>query len=241
MNLPHIRILAFFAFCFSCCLSTSANAVVAQSASSALRSDTFVGNDKNTANEKALNAAKKKLQKEAAEKKAKAQKEREKLARQALEQAKGNMGTVSTKSSNLSNTLDELTNSMSKSVDAAKDDDETRADAPYVNANKHYAAKLFSSLSGHITIEEKNIPKKISVTKGSTIQLNLQDAPETEWFFSFDKSKAKIIKNTVSGNQRIVIFETIDQGRTKIVMDYLSTKPSDYKVLLTKKMVLLVD
>lgn len=116
-----------------------------------------------------------------------------------------------------------------------------RTTAPAVDYNKHYASKLFSTLSGHITIEQKNIPKRIGITQGSTIQLNLKNDPNTLWFFELDNKVAKIKSDKANGDQRTVIIETVGKGNTKMILDYLSTKTSEYKVILSKRMLIMVD
>lgn len=112
---------------------------------------------------------------------------------------------------------------------------------PAPDYNKHYASKLFSTLSGHITIEQKNIPKRIGITQGSTIQLNLKNDPDTLWFFDLDNKIAKIKSNTTEGDHRVVIIEALEKGNTKMIVDYLSTKTSAYKVISSKRMLIMVD
>ena len=87
----------------------------------------------------------------------------------------------------------------------------------------------------------KNIPKKIAVTQGSTLQLDLEEKPEAIWYVDIDESIAKVSSNTVNGNTRSIVLETIGKGRFRLSLDNISVKNSDYKVLSTKKMRLIVD
>ena len=106
---------------------------------------------------------------------------------------------------------------------------------------KKYASKLFKTYSGYITIEQKNIPSRIGVTKGSTIQFNLKETPDAIWYVELDEKIGKIISNKVNGNQRILIIQAINAGNTRLFLDNISIKDKKYKVIFSKKMSLLVD
>lgn len=235
MKLPHFKILPYAALCLLLAGTSPAQAVVAQSANDALSSDIFVGGKKDTSNAKAIADSNKKNRAEEARRKADAERRKaEREKREAAQKASG--GAVFLPGSQSVNTQN-----VSLPTASGKNSVSDADDTPAVDINKHYASKLFSSLSGHITIEQKNIPRKISVTQGSTVQLNLENDPDTLWYFSFDKDVAKIKSDKTSGNVRTVVFETVGRGKTRIIMDYISTKTSAYKVIFTKRMLLMVD
>ena len=220
MKLPYFKILPYAALCLLLAGTSPAQAVVAQSANDALSSDIFVGGKKDTSNAKAIADSNKKNRAEEARRKADAARRKaEREKREAAQKASG--GTVFLPGSQSVNTQN-----ISLPAASGKNSVSDADDTPTVDINKHYASKLFSSLSGHITIEQKNIPRKISVTQGSTVQLNLENDPDTLW---------------TSGNVRTVVFETVGRGKTRIIMDYISTKTSAYKVIFTKRMLLMVD
>lgn len=101
---------------------------------------------------------------------------------------------------------------------------------------KKYAAKLFKTYSGYITIEQENIPSKITVTKESTIQINLQENSDSFWIIELDKKIGKIVKNKVNGNKRTLIIQAIAKGNTRLILDNISTKNNKYKVIFSKRM-----
>lgn len=106
---------------------------------------------------------------------------------------------------------------------------------------KKYASKLFKTYSGHITIEQKNIPSRLGVTKGSTIQFNLLETPDTIWHIEIDKKIGKISSNKADGGQRILVIQAIDTGTTPLFLDNISIKDNKYRVIFSKKMSLVVD
>lgn len=225
----------------------ASEALVAQNASSALRSDIFVKESR--PDRKAIE----KRQKEREKRRQEEQKQREKALkeaqkRQELQQKLNtlkenerekqlNDTTVSQdaerQKNEIENQLRQLENSAGKTAGTSSSKD--------VSYTKSYASKLFQTYSGHITIEQKNIPKKIAVTKGSTIQLNLENKPETIWYIVNDDKVAKIKTNKENGSVRNVILEASGKGSTMLILDNILTKDNDYKVLTTKRMRLIVD
>lgn len=106
---------------------------------------------------------------------------------------------------------------------------------------KKYANKLFKNYSGHITIEQENIPSRLGVTVGSTIQFNLQETPDAIWSVELDEEIGKILLNKAHNNQRTLVIEAVAEGNTRIFLDNISIKDNKYRVLFKKKMSLLVD
>ena len=104
-----------------------------------------------------------------------------------------------------------------------------------------YASKLFQTFSGYITIEQKNIPNRLGVTKGSFIQFNLEEIPESIWSIEIDENIGKILKNEVVENQRVVVIQIIASGNTRLFLDNISVKDNKYRTIYSKKMSLLVD
>ncbi len=141
--------------------------------------------------------------------------------------------------------------SQSSTKDAEEDDDEdnkkTSLKSKKQNSNagygyaKKYANKLFKTYSGHITIEQENIPSRLGVTVGSTIQFNLKETPDAIWSVELDEEIGKILLNKAHNNQRTLVIETIAEGNMRIFLDNISIKDSKYRVLFKKKMSLLVD
>lgn len=224
-----------------------ADALVAQSASSAMRSDNFVGDSNSNKTEL------KKLQKERERQRKEEQKRQEKALRdqkkrmelqqklnalRQKEQARGTEnGIPASNSDNEQQEIEKQLQQLNSSLGNAS----KKASSPEVPYTKSYASKLFQTYSGHITIEQKNIPKKIAVTKGSTIQLNLENKPGTIWYIVNDDKVAKIKSNKENGSVRNVVLEATGKGSTKLIFDNILTENNNYKVLTTKRMRLIVD
>ena len=79
------------------------------------------------------------------------------------------------------------------------------------------------------------------MTKGSTIQLNLEETPDTIWSIDLDEKIGKITVNRVTGQKRIVIIQAVSSGNTRLFLDNISIKDKKYRVIFSKKMTLLVD
>lgn len=152
---------------------------------------------------------------------------------------------VSSKKREIDNELRRLDEQSAKLSGSSESQDSASATAANPEAGpayaKHYASKLFQTYSGHITIEQQNIPRKIAITKGSTVQLNLTENKEAIWHIEINDKVAKIKSNAVQGDKRIVILEGIGKGNAKLLLDNISIKPNDYKVLVRKRMLLIVD
>lgn len=113
-------------------------------------------------------------------------------------------------------------------------------DAGYGYTQK-YASKLFKSYSGYITVEQKDIPKRLSITKGSTLQINLIETPDSIWNVELDENIGKITINKVQGNRRILVIHAINTGSTRLFLDNVSIKDNKYRVIFSKKMSLTVE
>ena len=152
---------------------------------------------------------------------------------------------VSAKKREIDNELRRLDEQSAKLSGSAASQVSTPAESSNPEAGpayaKHYASKLFQTYSGHITIEQKNIPRKIAITKGSTVQLNLAETKDAIWHIETNDKVAKVKSNAVQGDKRIVIFEGVGKGNAKLLLDNISVKPNDYKVLVRKRMLLIVD
>lgn len=260
MGCRSVKLLPSLLLLISLAYINQAFAVVAQSGSAALRSDIFVNDSKKSSDverrkRERATAKQKAEEKKAAEEKAKIEKKRQELLKtkrtlQDLEDFDCPNRQVQVYQG------DKLVETYTKSNVAAKKRDdalgpkkatstaETSDTAnPEAGANyaKHYASKLFQTYSGHITVEQQNIPRKIAVSKGSTMQFNLNEMADTIWNIELNEKVAKIKSNTVQGDKRIVILETLNNGNSKLLFDQISVKPNNYKVLTRKRMLLIVD
>lgn len=124
-----------------------------------------------------------------------------------------------------------------KESDATQTSKNNESVSPYT---KH-ASKLFQTYSGHITIEQNNIPRRIAISKGSTLQLNLNEQKDAIWNIETNNKIVRIKSNTVNGDKRILILEAVNKGKTKLLIDNILTQKNNYKVLVKKRMLLIVD
>lgn len=108
------------------------------------------------------------------------------------------------------------------------------------NYNKNFAAKRFQTLSGHLTLEQNKLPRRLSVEKGTTLQFNLKEIPNAIWNVEINEKIGKVIQNKVIDNQRIITIQTLSQGKSRIYLDNISTKDNQYKALFNKKLLLVV-
>ena len=210
-----------FIFCFvvSCLFTAPVSAAVLQSAGNALSNDIFVSH--RTSSAKANKSSSVKHNNSSATKK-----------------------TSDTNTSSVQkqeNSSQKETSSKTSTVKKKKKyRTKQNPDAGY-GYSKKYAKKLFKTFSGHITIEQENIPQRLGVTKGSTIQLNLEETPDTIWSIDLDEKIGKITVNRVTGQKRIVIIQAVASGNTRLFLDNISIKDKKYRVIFSKKMTLLVD
>lgn len=222
-------------------------AVVAQNASSALGSDIFV---RDSSSER---AALKKRKKEQEQRRKEEQKRREKALKESQMKRERQQKLNTLKESEITEHSDyemishddefsrnETENQAIQAESSARNAVETSS-SKNVSYAKSYASKLFQTYSGHITIEQKNIPSKIAVTKGSTIQFNLENKPGTIWYIVNDDKIAKIKSNTENGAVRKVVVEAVGKGSARLIFDNILTQDGNYKVLTTKRMRLIVD
>ena len=179
----------FFLFCFFGCsfiflLLFNANAAVVQSAKDALSYDIFVPGPQSSVKAKKTSKARHK----SSEKKA-------------------------TKNYNQNlNTSSSGDNSSYEYSSDDKENIETRTeqifpqnpDAGY-GYTKKYASKLFKTYSGYITIEQKNIPNRLSVTQGSTIQINLLEKPDTIWYVELNEDGTALKNPATAKDDKILI------------------------------------
>lgn len=220
--------------------ATPAQAVVSQSASSAMRNDIFVKDDEGDAQHKKLMREKEKRQKEMEKEQKKRQREAESAAKEkqkaALEKAtqtdKSNADKIKKQAEIKSKEPEKIPEKQTPKASDIKLDTIKDSGPDYA---KSYASKMFKTLSGYITIEQANLPRRISVTKGSTLQLNLKNEPDTFWNVEVDPKLLKIRTNQAQDGQWVVVIETLANGSSSVIMDYISTQTSNYKVLSTKK------
>lgn len=222
-------------------------ALVAQNASSALRGDIFV---KDSSLDR---AAIKKRQQEQEKRRQEKQKQREKALKEAQKRQELQQKLNTLKENERTKQSDDTTTSQDlerqkidienqlRQLGSSAGNTAATSSTKDVSYAKSYASKLFQTYSGHITIEQKNIPTKIAVTKGSTVQFNLENKPGTIWYIVNDDKIAKIKSNTESGTGRKVILEATGKGSTKLIFDNILTQDGNYKVLTTKRMRLIVD
>ncbi len=221
-------------------------ALVAQNASSALRNDIFVKEAR--PDRKVIE----KRQKEREKRRQEEQKRREKALKEAQKRQELQQKLNVLKENEQIGSSDDA--AVFQDEESPKNEIETQlqqqesstgktaeTSSKDVSYTKSYASKLFQTYSGHITIEQKNIPSKIAVTKGSTLQFNLENKPGTIWYIVNDDKIAKIKSNTESGTGRKVILEATGKGSTKLIFDNILTQDGNYKVLTTKRMRLIVD
>lgn len=220
LSVKHFFLFCFFGCSFISLLLFNANAAVVQSAKDALSYDIFVPGPQSSVKAKKTSKARHK----SSEKKA-------------------------TKNYNQNlNTSSSGDNSSYEYSSDDKENIETRTeqifpqnpDAGY-GYTKKYASKLFKTYSGYITIEQKNIPNRLSVTQGSTIQINLLEKPDTIWYVELNEDVGRIMLNKVEGNKRTLVIRTINEGKTRLFLDNISIKNNKYKVIFSKKMSLLVE
>ena len=121
-----------------------------------------------------------------------------------------------------------------------EEDTPQNPDAGYGYTQK-YASKLFQTFSGYITVEQKDIPNRLGVTKGSTIQFNLVETPDAIWAVELDEKIGKILRNSSDGKTRTLVIQAVAAGNTRLFLDNISTKDNDYRIIFSKKMSLLVD
>ena len=197
----------------------SAQAVVVQSAKDALTNDIFVYGPK--------------ISRQSSKAKHNRTNTKAKKAEQKNVSSSQNKATQKTK-----DTSQQKTPSQEESPEVQETPKNPNAGYGYT---KKYASKLFKTFSGYITIEQKNIPSRIGVTKGSTLQINLKETPDAIWNVELDEKIGKITSNKVNGNQRILIIQAINSGNTRLFLDNISIKDKKYKVIFSKKMSLLVD
>lgn len=230
MRFNYIKMVAILiSFALFVFVSMPASAVVMQSSSSALRNDMFV-----------KGSSKKKTNKKTNIKKNRKEDKKKQVNIKAEKKNDSSLAVIPLRETQ----QEEVDNNPQKTIEKEIKDTPKESRSNYqsqIPYTKTYAAKLFKTLSGHITIEQKNIPKKIAVTQGSTLQLDLEEKPEAIWYVDIDESIAKISSNTVNGNTRSIVLETIGKGIFRLSLDNISVKNSDYKVLSTKKMRLIVD
>lgn len=188
-------------------------AAVLQSANSALSNDIFVLNKKSSAKAKKSIKVQHKTETPAA---------------------------ASEEKPSLSKTKEKEKTDSSSEKTPSHDTQNTNPDAGY-GYTKKYASKLFKTFSGHITIEQENIPKRLSVTKGSTIQFNLTETPNAFWNVDLDEKIGKILINQVNGNQRFLVIQAVAPGNTRLFLDHISTQKNKFKVIFNRNMSLLVD
>lgn len=219
-------------------LPLPAQAVVAMSASSAMRGDNFVGNSGGASgswDNSSASAKREERERAAAEARARRQEIHEQILQQSQNSSLKKLIVVSSPAKEEEQKTDVVPVIDTPAIKTPVHD---LSASEY---NKKYASRFFKTVSGHITIEQKNIPRKISVSQGSTIELRLKGSEDTFWFLSVNEKVIKVEKNKYENGEVVVILSTIGKGASRIIMDYISKKTSEYKVLGTKKFIVLVD
>lgn len=254
MNFRCVRTVSKLVLLLSFAYISNAFAVVIQNGADALRSDIFVGESRQDikAHQKRL-----KEQRNKSDQKKKAEAERKRLLEikqraiakiekadcpnKRIEIRDGDKVLETISKSNVESKKQEVEQEQQRlsNENGAGTNASTSQEGPAYN--KHYASKLFQTYNGHITIEQKNIPKKIAITQGSTLQLDLVETPDAFWHMEMDENVVKIKTSSVNGNKRILILETVGRGSTRIILDNILAKANDYKVLVAKKMLIIVD
>lgn len=98
---------------------------------------------------------------------------------------------------------------------------------------KSYARQLFPVFEGNVTFEEKNIPNKIFVKKGTLIQFLLADSENGFWIVSVNKHILQNISQNKNYQDNIQI-KALKKGNSQIVLEFLTHQDGKYKV--TKKL-----
>lgn len=212
--------------CLFSLFSFDAEAMVAMNASSAMRSDNFVGgNDSGGSSRSSSTSAR--------------QAERERIAAEAEARRKAVHESFRNPDKNQ---RDSATNESTSPT--VKTEEET---APAVSSgsaseyNKKFASRFFKTISGYITIEQKNLPRKIAISNGSTIELQLDGDADTFWYTTVNDEVLKVEKNKLVNGHTIVILKAIGKGASRVILDHISSQTSSYKVLTTKKFIVIVD
>lgn len=188
------------------------SAAVVQSANDALSNDIMVSHPKNT---KSIQAKKKINIKTQSDKK--------------------------NKNNSVIDSSEKQNNVMPKQQNIQKKTSSTKDPNAGYGYTQKYASKLFKAYSGYITIEQENIPRKLNIVKGSSIQFNLTEIPDAIWNVDVDEKIAQIVSNKVEKDKRIVVIKLISSGNCRLFLDNISIKDNKYRVIFNKKMSLLVE
>lgn len=110
------------------------------------------------------------------------------------------------------------------------------------NFNRSCAAKLFRKLCGNLVFTEEGMPPKISVVKGSVIELQLENKPRSFWKI-LNSRKDVLQKQTVTreNGTLIVKYKAGGKGETKLSLYNMAKNDDDYSVTKVKFFRVYVD
>lgn len=212
--------------CLFSLFSFDAEAMVAMNASSAMRSDNFVGGSNSGGSSRSSSTSAR-------------QAERERIAEEAEARRKAVHESFRNQTKNQSDSA-----TKEPPAPMVKTEEEITPAASSGSAseyNKKFASRFFKTISGYITIEQKNLPRKIAISNGSTIELQLDGDADTFWYTTVNDEVLKVEKNKLVNGHTIVILKAIGKGASRVILDHISSQTSSYKVLTTKKFIVIVD
>lgn len=217
--MKYLYVLLIYAFSL---FALPAEALVAQRASSALRSDNFVDTGSSSSGRSSFSSSSKredrKQQIEAAKQKRKAAHEK---------------------------FLNKNKNTRTKASAARKQEaDRDTAPAETLNSTeykKQLASRFPKAISGYITIEQENLPRRIVISKDAVIQLELDAKESAFWFTQVNENILSVQKNEINDGKTIIVLQPTMAGSSRVILDFISQNGNDYKVLTTKRFNIIVD
>ena len=205
--------------------ASPAEALVAQSASSALRNDVFVDTSSSSSGRSSYSSSSKqadrKKQIEEAKKKRKAAHEK------FLNQKSNDKGNVSA-----------TTKTESVATSASSTSSDTHNATEY---QKKLASRFQKAISGYITIEQKNLPKRIVISRDAVVQLELDAQADAFWYVQLNEDALSVQKNEVEDGKTVVVLNPVGKGASKVILDFISQSGTEHKVLATKKFNIVVS
>lgn len=110
------------------------------------------------------------------------------------------------------------------------------------NFNRSCAAKLFRKLCGNLVFTEEGMPPKVSVVKGSVIELQLENEPRSFWKI-LNSRKDVLQKQAVTreDGKLIVKYKACGKGETKLSLYNMTKNNDDYTVTKVKFFRVYVD
>lgn len=110
------------------------------------------------------------------------------------------------------------------------------------NFNRSCAAKLFRKLCGNLVFTEEGMPPKVSVVKGSVIELQLENKSRSFWKI-LNSRKDVLQKQAVTreDGKLIVKYKACGKGETKLSLYNMAKNNDDYTVTKVKFFRVYVD